>query len=124
MSKSVKLPALINDFINANNEHNSKEFLAAFAKDALVNDINRSFWGTDAIKDWSDKEIIGANVTMQIDEIKEHHGDYIVTALIDGDYDKTKAPDPLYLDYFFTVKDEKIVTLIIVSNTVKSSKVK
>jgi hypothetical protein len=50
----------------------------------------------------------------------EHYGDYMVTALTNGNYDKTKAPDPLYLDYFFTLKDDKIIRMFVFLNKGKS----
>ena len=35
----------------------------------------------------------------------------MVTAKSDGDYDKTGLPDSLYLDYYFTVKGDKVTCL-------------
>jgi ketosteroid isomerase-like protein len=115
------LPAPISAFIKATNDHDGDAFIATFAKDALVNDFSRNFWGTDAIRKWSDKEMIGDKVTFQADSISEHYGDLMITALTDGNYDKSKSPDPTYLDYYFTVKDGKIVTLYITKNKEKSA---
>ena len=56
------------------------------------------------------------------DAIVEHYGDFMITALTDGNYDKKLAPDPTYLDYFFTVKDEKIIKMFVIINKVKSFK--
>lgn len=122
MSKEIKLPAIIEKFIAATNFHNGDAFISCFAKDALVNDFSRSFWGIEAIKAWSDKEMTGDKVTYQIDEMIEHYGEFIITALTDGEYDKIKAPDPTYLDNYFTVRGDKIVKLIITKNTQKSAK--
>src|SRR6201996_6105321 len=113
---TIKLPTAIQSFIKATNNHDGDAFINTFADDALVNDIARNFWGKDSIKRWSDKEIIDVKVTFETDKIVEHYGDLIITALIDGNYDKSKAPDPTYLDYFFTVKQDKIVKLIITQN--------
>jgi hypothetical protein len=121
MSKKTELPGIINAFIKATNDHDGDAFIAAFAKDALVNDFSRKFRGTDAIKKWSDKEMIGDKVTFEIDEVIEHYGDFIITALTDGNYDKTKSPDPTYLDYYFTLHGDKIVKLIIIKNKEKSA---
>ena len=121
-TKVFKLPVVIQSFIDATNEHDANAFINTFANDALVNDAARSFWGKDSIKHWGDKEIIGDKVTLKEDEVVEHYGDFIVTGRIDGNYDKSKAPDPLYLDYFFTVKHDKIVKLIITKNKEKSAR--
>jgi ketosteroid isomerase-like protein len=122
MSKSTVLPAVIEAFIKATNGHDADAFMACFASDAMVNDFARNFWGADAIKKWSSKEMIGDKVTFEIDEVVDHHGDYIITALTDGNYDKSKSPDPTYLDYFFTVKGGKIVKMIVIKNKEKSAK--
>jgi hypothetical protein len=121
-TQAKALPRVIDNFIRACNEHDPHAFIDAFAKDAMVNDFARNFWGTDAIKKWSDKEMIGDRVTFEIDEVVEHYGDFIITALTDGDYDKSKSPDPTYLDYFFTVKGDKIVRMIVTKNKEKSAR--
>ena len=121
-NETTKLPAVIQSFIKATNNHDGDAFINAFADDALVNDVARNFWGKDAIGQWGNKEIIDVKVTFEPDEIIEHYGDFIITGLIDGNYDKSKVPDPTYLDYFFTVKDNKIVKLIITKNKEKSAK--
>ena len=121
-TQTKALPRVIENFIRACNQHDALAFIDAFAKDAMVNDFARNFWGTDAIKRWSDKEMIGDRVTFEIDEVVEHYGDFIITALTDGNYDKSKSPDPTYLDYFFTVKDDKIVRMIVTKNKEKSAR--
>jgi hypothetical protein len=123
MSKQVKLPAVIETFIKATNDHDGDTYISTFTEDALVNDFARNFWGKDQIKDWADKEIIEPKVTFKADGIIEHYGDFLITALTDGNYDKSKAPDPTYLDYFFTVKNDKIAKMIVIKNNEKSAKV-
>ena len=116
-----KLPLVIQSFIVATNEHDRDSYIGTFADDALVNDVARNFWGKQSIKKWADEEIIGVKVTVQPDEVVEHYGEFMITMLIDGNYDKSKVPDPLYLDYFFAIRRDKIVTLIITKNKVKSA---
>ena len=48
--------------------------------------------------------------------VVEHYGDVIVTSRMDGDYDKSPFPDGLFLTYYFTVRDGRIVRLIIIRN--------
>src|SRR5262249_36106434 len=105
------------------NDHDSAAFIATFTDDALVNDFARNFWGKSNIKEWADKEMIERKVTFKADEIVEHHGDFLITSLTDGNYDKTTSPDPTYLDYFFTLKNDKIVKMIVIKNKEKSAKV-
>jgi hypothetical protein len=35
---------------------------------------------------------------------------------MDGDYDKTGLPSPLVLTHYFTLRDDRIVRLIIIRN--------
>ena len=121
MSNQTQLPAVIEKFIKATNDHDGDKFISTFTEDALVNDFARNFWGKDQIRDWADKEIIEPKVTFKADEIVEHYGDFFITALTDGNYDKSKSPDPTYLDYFFTVKNDKIVKMIVIKNKEKSA---
>jgi hypothetical protein len=54
---------------------------------------------------------------MAVTEVIEHHGEVIVRARYDGDFDKTNLPDELILTNYFTVRDGKIVSLIVIRNT-------
>ena len=113
---STKLPQPVAAFIQATNDHDSAAFLSSFTEDALVNDIQREFWGKAAIGKWAEREIFGAKVTMEVVRAVDHYDDLIVTAKLDGDYDKTNLPDMLILTHYFTVRDDKIVRLIIIRN--------
>ena len=79
------LPKPITEYIEAANTYDGDRLIAAFADDALVNDARREFWGTDAIKRWSDQEVIGDKVTMDVKNVKEHYGDFVVDALVEGE---------------------------------------
>jgi len=110
------LPAAVQGYIDGGNAFDSDAVSNWFAEDALVNDARREFWGVDAIRRWLDREVIGDKVTMDVTSSFEHHGDVVVNALMDGDYDKTGLPDRLILSHYFTVSDDRIVRLIIIRN--------
>jgi len=120
MTNKNDFPQVIKDFISAMNSHNGEAFINAFADDALVNDVARNFWGKEAIKKWSDEEILKPKVTFEAQEVKEHYGDYMITALTNGEYDKTKVLDPLYLDYFFSIEKDKTISMFVFLNKEKS----
>jgi hypothetical protein len=44
------------------------------------------------------------------------YGSFIVTANVDGNYDKRGLPDPLVLAFHFTARHDLIVQLIILRN--------
>jgi hypothetical protein len=106
----------VETYITASNAFDGDALIAAFADDAFVNDARREFYGTDAIRVWLDREVIGDKVTMDVTATSEHYGDVTVHAVMDGEYDKTGLPDPLVLTHYFTVRDDHIVRLIIIRN--------
>src|SRR6267143_169110 len=93
-----------------------RRLLAAFADDALVNDQLRDYWGKSAIREWAARDIIGERLTMHVVKIMEHYGHFILTANIDGNYDKRGLPDPLALTFYFSAHGDQIVQLIILRN--------
>jgi ketosteroid isomerase-like protein len=60
------LPKVVADHVAACNAHDAEAWMATFAPDAMLNDIQREFIGTDAIRSFGDKEIFGDNVTMEV----------------------------------------------------------
>ena len=63
------------------------------------------------------RELVGDRVTIEATEVLDHHGDTILRGRYDGDYDKTNLPDELILTNYFTIRDGRIVTLIVIRNT-------
>jgi hypothetical protein len=45
-----------------------------------------------------------------------HHGNFVVTANVDGNFDKRGLQDPLVLAFYFTSHDELIFQLTILRN--------
>jgi hypothetical protein len=110
------LPELIAAYIAAHNRADTDAFIATFSADALLNDVQREFVGHDAIRAWAAREIFGDRVTMQVRQAFRNHRDIVVHARIDGDFDKSKLPDPLILSYYFAIDANKITQLIILRN--------
>jgi hypothetical protein len=90
--------------------------LKTFDDDALVNDQLHDYWGKSAIREWAAREIIGECMTMHVVRTIEHHGHVIITANINGDFDRRGLPDPLLLTFYFSASRDKIVLLIILRN--------
>jgi hypothetical protein len=117
MTDTTTLAPVLAEYIAAVNAFDEDAIVATFADDALVNDAHREFWGHEAIRRWVAREIVGDRVTIEVTEVMDHHGDTIVRGRYDGDYDKTNLPDELILTSYFTVRDGKIATLIIIRST-------
>jgi hypothetical protein len=111
-----KLPQLVAAYVQAINTFDLEGLLAAFADDALVNDQLRDYWGKSAIREWAERDIIGERLTMHVVKIVEHYGNFIVTANVDGNYDKRGLPDPLVLAFYFSAHGDLIVQLLILRN--------
>ena len=117
LSGTAGLAAVVAEHIAAVNAFDEDAIVATFADDALVNDAHREFWGTEAIRRWVTREMVGDHVTIEVTEVIEHYGDTIVRGRYDGTYDKTNLPDEIILTNYFTVRDDKIVSLIVIRNT-------
>jgi SnoaL-like domain len=117
MTHTAALAPVLAEHIAAVNAVDEDAIVATFADDALVNDAHREFWGIEAIRRWVARELVADRVTVTVTEVLDHHGDTIVRGRYDGDYDKTNLPDELILTNYFTLRDGKIVTLIVIRNT-------
>lgn len=109
----MKIPKPIATFIEATNKHSSDEFLAVIADKAVINDEGHDYRGIAEIKKWSDEKLIGAKVTLEPIKTIERNGNTIVTAKVDGNFDKTGLPNPFVLDFYFTIDSNKVVGLSI-----------
>ena len=103
-------------YIRAANLCDLDALLATFVDDALVNDQLTDYWGKEAIAAWAARDIIGERLTLKVVKTVQHYGNSIVTAHVDGMFDKRGLPDPLVLVFYFSSYDNKIVQLIILRN--------
>jgi hypothetical protein len=110
------LPPSVAAYIRATNLCDLDALLATFVDDALVNDQLTDYWGKEAIAAWAARDIIGERLTLKVVKNVAHYGHSIVTAHVDGRFDKRGLPDPLVLAFYFSSSDNKIVQLIILRN--------
>lgn len=110
---STKLTPPVSAYIRATNDHNAAAFIACFTESAVVNDAGREFRGIAAIKVWSDQEIIGSKVTLEVLKVTDRDGEVAVTTKCDGNFDKTGLPNPLILNHHIMVEGDKISELTI-----------
>ena len=117
--EAAQLPNLlapVASYVLAANTFDLEALLAPFADDAVVNDQLREYRGKEAIKGWAARDIIGDHVTMYVVKGEEHYGNAIVSANVDGDYDKRGLPDPLVVTFYFSIYRDEIIQLIILRN--------
>lgn len=111
------LNGIVAEHVRAVNACDEDAIVATFADDALVNDAHREFWGTDAIRRWVAKEIVGDRVTIDVTEVIDHRDQTIVRGIYDGEFDRRNLPDEIVLTNYFTVRDGMISSLIVIRNT-------
>jgi ketosteroid isomerase-like protein len=115
-TETSPLPPVVAEHIAAVNALDTDAIVATFAPDAYVNDNRREIRGTDAIREFIAKEFVGDQVTMEVREVLDHHGDVIVRAKYDGTYDKTNLPAELIMTSYFGIREGKIVSLAVIFN--------
>src|SRR5271168_5441642 len=113
LNAPVAIPPLVAAYVEVANSFDLERLLVIFAENALLNDQLRDYWGKPAITEWAKRDIIGERLTINVTKVINHHGNFIVTANVDGNYDKRGLPDPLVLAFYFTAQSDLIVQLII-----------
>jgi ketosteroid isomerase-like protein len=68
---TTTLTGVIAAHVDAVNAFDTEAVVATFAPEAYVNDAHREIRGTDAIRAFVAKEIVGDNVTMDVVEVVE-----------------------------------------------------
>ncbi|MCI0740046.1 MAG: nuclear transport factor 2 family protein [Gemmataceae bacterium] len=108
---TTTLPETATAYVQAINTHDAAAFIDLFADDAVVDDAGRTFRGLTEIKGWSDHEIFDAQVTLEVLGVAGRDGETVVTAKVDGKFDRTGLPDPLIMDHYIAVAGDKIAGL-------------
>jgi hypothetical protein len=70
--------------LDAANANDTDAFLAAFTADGVVDDWGREFRGAEAIRGWSDREFIGKQVTLAVEEVTRDGDETVVAAAVGG----------------------------------------
>jgi hypothetical protein len=110
------LPQPVAAYICATNLCDLDALLEQFVDDALVNDQLVDYWGKQAITAWASQDIIGERLTLKVVKTVHHYSQSIVTAHVDGLFDKRGLPNPLIFAFYFSSCANKIVQLIILRN--------
>jgi hypothetical protein len=113
---AIELTGIVAEHIAAVNALDTDAIVATFAEDAYVNDARREFAGIEAIRRWVAKEMVGDKVSIDVREVLDHHGDTIVRGAYDGEFDKANLPSEVILSNYFSVRDGKIVSLVVIFN--------
>jgi hypothetical protein len=113
---TTELTGVVAEHIAAVNALDIDAIMATFAEDAYVNDARREFAGIEAIRRWAAREMVGDKVSIDVREVLDHYGDTIVRGAYDGEFDRSSLPDEFILSNYFSVRDGKIVSLVVIFN--------
>ncbi|WP_280427713.1 nuclear transport factor 2 family protein [Nocardia brasiliensis] len=105
MSDTISQP--VAQLLDATNAGNIDAFLAGFTADGVVDDWGREFRGPAAIRQWSDNEFLGKQVTLEVTESKTEGADTTVIAQVGGN--GFNGPST----FVFTTADDKVSRMTI-----------
>jgi hypothetical protein len=110
------LPLPVDTFVRATSSGNLELLLDTFVDDALVNDQLCDHWGKEAIREWVIRDVVGEQLAIHVVSNVDHYGHCILTAHVDGNFDRRGLPEPLVLVFYFSMHRDKIAQLIILRN--------
>lgn len=111
MKTDLFIPEPIESAVKAANDHDTTGFLLNFAETTVLADEGQEYYGIAAIEKWCEEKIVGDNVTFDITDITISGDTSVVTAKVDGDFDKTGLPDPFVMALHFVISGSKIERL-------------
>jgi len=107
------LPEPAATFVRATNLAWLDALLGAFSEGALVNDQLHEYWGASAIAEWATREVIAQRLSLHVRRVKVNGEQIVVTASIDGIFERRGLPDPLLVTFYFSTSLGKIAQLLI-----------
>ncbi len=107
---NIKLPQSIETYFQTSNSYDSCLLAECFAEDAVLYDEGMTYHGPAAIKEHIEEANNNLAVKTKVTAAVEKNGGIIVTATLAGNFDGS----PVALDYYFTLKNQKITELKIV----------
>jgi hypothetical protein len=111
MKTDLFIPEPIEAALKAANDHDTTGFLSSFAETAILADEGQEYHGIAAIEKWSEEKLIGDHVTFDITDITTSGDTSIVTAKVDGNFDKTGLSNPFVMALHFVISGSKIKRL-------------
>lgn len=108
---TAQLSAIPTEYVRMVNSNDPAGFIALFADNAVVNDAGREIHGIDSIRQWSESDVFAVNVSLEPLKETFDNDTVILTAKVDGDFDRTGLPNPLIIVHRFTMSNYKITRL-------------
>jgi len=106
---AIKLPQIIQKYIDSSNRHDVQSILSRFSDDAVVRDEGETLRGKKAIEDWLTRTIGKYKFQLNPVTFRQDNAEVIVAMEVSGTFDGS----PITLDYRFIATNEKITSLTI-----------
>src|SRR5438034_5653898 len=106
---TIKLPRIIEKYVDASNKHDVQSILSCFSDDAVVRDEKEEHRGKKAIEDWIVKTIKKYKFQFKPLSVKDQDSEMVVAVEVSGTFDGS----PVTLDYHFTTEKDKILSLAV-----------
>ena len=86
-------------YLKAVHAYDAPAFVSLFEPEAVVDDAGRLIHGSAAIREWFERDVVAASVTLTPVAEVDDGGQAVLTALVDGTFDRTGLPNPLLITH-------------------------
>ena len=107
------LPKPVQEFLSATERYDTDCLMQLFARGATLRDEGKEYQAA-AIREWSDRQFLGAKVTLKVIGTTTQDEETVISTEVDGNYESWGITEPFYLDFRFTLNGAKITRLRIV----------
>jgi ketosteroid isomerase-like protein len=106
----MKLPPIIEKYVDASNRHDVQSILSCFSDEAVVHDEAQTLNGKTGIKGWVTKTIEKYKFQFKPRDVKNGDGKSVIVVMeVSGTFDGS----PVTLDYAFVIESDRIRSLTI-----------
>jgi ketosteroid isomerase-like protein len=106
---TIKLPHIIQSYVDSSNQHDVQSILSSFSDDAVVRDEGETLRGRKAIEEWITRTIQKYKFHFKPLGIKQDSAEIVAAVEVSGTFDGS----PVTLDYRFMIESDKIRSLSI-----------
>jgi ketosteroid isomerase-like protein len=106
---TIKLPHIIQSYVDSSNQHDVQSILSCFSDDAVVRDDRETLRGKKAIEEWITRTIQKYKFHFKPLGIKQDSAEIVAAVEVSGTFDGS----PVTLDYHFMIESDKIRSLSI-----------
>jgi ketosteroid isomerase-like protein len=106
---AIKLPHIVQRYVDSSNQHDVQSILSCFSDDAVVRDEGETLRGRKIIEEWITRTIQKYKFNFNPLTVKGDSAEIVVEVEVSGAFDGS----PVTLDYHFTIESDKIRSLSI-----------